>query len=111
MVEVTQDILDEMVNTIVQAVDPEQIILFGSRVKGAEKSGSDIDLLIVESEPFDMTRSRRKEMAKIWHILAEFRIPKDILVYSRQEVEYWRDSINHVVARALREGRVLYERF
>ena len=30
MVEVTQDILDEMVNTIVQAVDPEQIILFGS---------------------------------------------------------------------------------
>lgn len=111
MVEVTQDILDEMVNTIVKAVEPEQIILFGSRAKGAEKSGSDIDLLIVESEPFDMTRSRRKEMVKLWHILAGFRISKDILVYSRQEVEYWRDSINHVVARALREGRVLYERF
>ena len=37
-------------------------------------------------------------------------VSKDILVYSRAEVEYWRDSLNHVVARALREGRVLYER-
>jgi predicted nucleotidyltransferase len=110
VVDITQEIIDEMVKVIVQAVDPEQIILFGSRAKSAEKLGSDIDLLIIESEPFDRIRSRRKEMAKLWRRLAVFHFPKDILVYSRNEVEYWRDSINNVVARALREGKVLYER-
>ena len=33
-----------------------------------------------------------------------------VLVYSSDEVERWRESRNHVVGRALREGRVLYER-
>ena len=33
-----------------------------------------------------------------------------MLVYSRDEIERWRDSLNHVTARALREGRVLYDR-
>ena len=42
--------------------------------------------------------------------LAGFPVTADILVYSRDDVEYWRDSINYVLARALREGRVLYER-
>jgi hypothetical protein len=36
--------------------------------------------------------------------------PKDVLVYSREEFEKWQDSINHVVAIAVREGRLLYER-
>lgn len=110
MIEVTNEILKEMTDVIVEAVDPEQIILFGSQAKGDAKRNSDIDLLIVESKPFDRKRSRRKEMARLWRILARFRIPKDILVYSRDEVDYWRDSLNNVVARALREGRVLYER-
>ena len=110
LTEVTQDLLDEMVNKIVKAVDPEQIILFGSRSRSDEKPGSDIDLLIIDSKPFDKMRSRRKEMAKIWRILSGFRIPKDILIYSQDEVEYWRDSLNNVVSRALREGKVLYER-
>jgi hypothetical protein len=35
---------------------------------------------------------------------------REILVYSSDEVERWRESRNHVVGRALREGRVLYER-
>ena len=38
-----------------------------------------------------------------------FGIPADILLYSQQEVEHWKGSRNHVVARALKEGRVIYE--
>ncbi len=99
-----------MVTVIVQTVDPEKIILFGSHARGDASTVSDIDLLIVDSMPFDSKRSRKKEMAKLWRSLACFLIPKDILLYSRDEVEYWRDSLNSVVARALREGRILYER-
>lgn len=35
-------------------------------------------------------------------------IVQDILLYSRGEFEHWKHSLNHVVGRAHREGRVLY---
>jgi predicted nucleotidyltransferase len=99
-----------MVRAIVDATDPEQVILFGSRARGTGKANSDVDLLIVHSEPFGVGRSRHRETVRAYEALSGMGVAKDILVYSRPEVEYWRDSLNHVVARALREGRVLYER-
>ena len=32
-----------------------------------------------------------------------------ILVFSAGEIAQWKDSSHHVIARALREGKVLYE--
>lgn len=110
MTVITDSVLDEIVNVIVEAVEPEKIVLFGSRASGKSGSDSDLDLLVIVPEPFGGGRSRIKEMAKLWRKLARFNLPKDILVYSRDEVEYWRDSVNNAVARALREGKVLYER-
>lgn len=110
MCQVSEALLDQMVEKIVEEVDPEQIILFGSRARGDARAGSDVDLVVVESEPFGEERSKRLEAARLYRTLAGFSVSKDILVYSRDEVDYWRDSLNHVLARALREGRVLYER-
>ena len=107
---VTDALLDRMVQAIVDEVDPEQVILFGSRGRGDERENSDVDLIVVEAEPFGPGRSRHKESVRLYHALAGFHVPADILVYSHEDVAYWRDSLNHVLARALREGRVLYER-
>ncbi len=103
-------LLERMVHAIVDEVDPEQVILFGSQARGDAGTRSDVDLVVVEAEPFGPGRDRRAEAVRLWRALAGFRVSKDILVYSRGEVEYWRDSLNHVLARALREGKVLYER-
>ena len=110
MAQLSDALLDQMVQKIVKEVDPEQVILFGSRGRGDAHAQSDVDLVVVESEPFGKERSRRLETARLYRSLAGFGVAKDILLYSRDEVEYWRDSLNHVLARALREGRVLYER-
>ena len=107
---VTDDLLGRMVQTIVEEVDPEQVILFGSRARGDHRDNSDLDLIVIEAEPFGPGRSRRREMARLYEALSGFGVPADLLVYSRADVDYWRDSLNHVLARALREGRVLYER-
>ncbi len=96
-----------IVDAIVEEVDPERVILFGSRARGEEGEKSDVDLVVIEAEPFGESRSRHAEMVRIDVTLAKFRVPADVLVYSEDEVEYWRDSINHVLARALREGRAL----
>ena len=103
-------LLQRMVRAIVEEVDPEQVILFGSRARGDAASGSDFDFIVVEAEPFDDGRSRHAEEVRLYRALAGCGAPKDILVYSRDDVDYWRDSLNHVLARALREGKVLYER-
>ena len=106
---VTDALLDRMVQAIVDEVDPEQVILFGSRGRGEECENSDVDLIVVEAEPFGPGRSRHKELVRLYHALAGFHVPADVLVYSHDDVAYWRDSLNHVLARALREGKVLYE--
>ena len=108
--QVTEAVLDRMVQAIVDEVDPEQIILFGSRARGDQREGSDIDLIVVEAEPFGPERSRHQEMVRLYHVIKGSGVSTDLLVFSREDVEYWHDSLNHVLARALREGRVLYER-
>ena len=110
MTPVTDTLIHQMVRAVVEEVDPEQVILFGSRARGEEQEGSDVDLVAVEAEPFGPERSRHKEMVRLYKVLADFPVSADVLVYSHEEVDYWRDSLNHVLARALREGKVLYER-
>lgn len=110
MTRVDDALLERMVQVIVDEVDPEQVILFGSRARGDARTDSDVDLVIIEASPFGPDRNRRAEAARLSRALAGFRVSKDILVFSRYEVDYWRDSLNHVLARALREGKVLYER-
>ena len=110
MTPVTDALIERMVQAIVAQVDPEQVILFGSRARGEERESSDVDLIVVEAEPFGPARSRHAELVRLYGALAGFPVAADVLVYSREDVDYWRDSLNHVLARALREGKVLYER-
>jgi UTP:GlnB (protein PII) uridylyltransferase len=109
MVSVSDELIDEMARRIVREVDPQRIILFGSWARGQANEQSDVDFLVVEREPFGQNRSRRREAARIWRCLSGFRVPADILVYSVSEVTQWKDSSHHVIAKALREGKVLYE--
>ena len=109
MARVNETVLANMARAIVDEVAPEKILLFGSHATGEAVGDSDIDLLVVEQEPFGPNRSRRAELAKIRRALRPFDMAKDILVYSAEETRFWRNAKNHVVAHAFREGRILYE--
>jgi len=110
MITVTNEVLERMVEAIVREVDPEQIYLFGSYARGEPGPDSDVDFLVVEREPFGPQRSRLGEITRMRRALSTFRVAKDILVFSAEEFAYWKDSLNHIIARCLREGRLLYER-
>ena len=107
---ITENTLKEMTKAIVNTAKPAKVILFGSYARGNAGPDSDLDFLVIEDLPFGPGRSRRKESTMLWRILASFRVAKDILVYSSDEVSMWQNTRNHIIARALREGRVLYER-
>ncbi len=102
--------IKDMTERIVETVHPTMVVLFGSRARGSARPDSDADFLVVEDLSFGLNRSRYLETARILRALAGFGIAKDVLVYSLDEVERWKNTKNHVIAHALREGRVLYDR-
>jgi uncharacterized protein len=108
MAMVTDELIREMAAVVAREVQPEAIILFGSHATGIPRTDSDVDFLVVETLPFGTGKDRRQEMTRIWKALSRFAVAKDILVYSRDEIERWRDARNHVIARSLREGKLLY---
>ncbi|MFI5459746.1 MAG: nucleotidyltransferase domain-containing protein [Isosphaerales bacterium] len=102
--------LAKMVQAIVEKTDPDRVYLFGSRARGDARIDSDVDLLIVERGPFGAGRPRVERINRVYDALAPFRVPTDVLVYSAEEVARWQGSLNHVIGRCCREGKLLYER-
>lgn len=108
MIAVNEETLKEITSIIVQEVHPEAVLVFGSYARGNVRPDSDLDLLVIETNPFGPGQDRRQEIVRLLRVLMGFGIAKDILVYSRHEVDRWRHARNHIIATALKEGRVLY---
>lgn len=100
----------EIVKAILNEVEVEKVILFGSRARGDDKPESDLDLLIIQKHNFSKSKSRWNETIKIRKALKNYIVSKDILLFSESEVDYWKDSINHIIPTCLKEGKVLYAR-
>ena len=103
------ELVQQIVDLVVQTCDPEKIVLFGSRARGTNKPDSDIDLFVVvkeASEP-EWERSRPIDEA-LWPL----RIPVDtqVVVRTPAEIEEWKGASLALETKALREGKVLYER-
>jgi predicted nucleotidyltransferase len=106
----TDQIIEEIVQAVVDAAEPERIILFGASVRGDRGPDSDVDLLVVEKQSAFPQGSRWAESSRIRKALWRFLIPIDVLIFTPEEVDKWKDSTNHVIARSCREGRVVYDR-
>ncbi|MBE9067351.1 nucleotidyltransferase domain-containing protein [Leptolyngbya cf. ectocarpi LEGE 11479] len=106
----SRDLLSKISSIIVEAVEPVQIVLFGSRATGRARPDSDYDLLVIEAEPYGPGHSRRQQATKLWVALSTLGISTDILMYSQAEISQYKEWRNHVVAHAFREGQILYER-
>jgi predicted nucleotidyltransferase len=98
--------LREIVRRLIEAVDPDRIVMFGSRARGDARPDSDLDLLIIK----DSSEPRRRRAIPAYHALAGLGIPTDILWRTADEIAEWERVPNHVTTRAIREGKVLYER-
>ena len=86
------------------APDAEQILLFGSHARGQADAGSDLDFLVIEST----VENRAREMVRLRRVLRPLRIPVDVLVYSRAEVDEWGQQPGTALYWALKEGQVMH---
>jgi uncharacterized protein len=104
------NMIQDIVRVVLEASDPDRIILFGSAARGEAESDSDVDLIVVEKQSSFASGSRWAESSRIRKALWHFPVPIDLLLFTPEEIEKWKDSTNHVIARSLREGRILYDR-
>jgi uncharacterized protein len=98
-------VLNEVVRRIVAVAQPEKIILFGSAARGEMGPHSDIDLLIVKPNVH-----RRRLAQAIYLQMIGVGLGVDAIVATPEDLERYRDAPGSVIAPALREGRVIYER-
>lgn len=97
-------VLDEIIRRVVEAAQPDRIVLFGSAARGQMGPHSDVDLLVVKSGKY-----RRLDVARdIYRRLAEVDASVDVVVVTPADVERYRDSPALVVKPALEEGREVY---
>ena len=94
--------LASAVNALAKAApQAQQIILFGSHARGDATASSDLDFLVIEPE----VTNRASEMVRLRRAL---RVPADVLVYSRDEVNAWGQQPGTALYWALKEGRVVH---
>jgi predicted nucleotidyltransferase len=79
--------------------------LFGSRARGDATSTSDVDFLVVQREVGD----RFEESVRLAQVVADLRVPADVIVVSEDQVEDWGAVPGTMIYDALAEGRVLAE--
>lgn len=103
---VNDEIIQHIVKVITTHLSPRRVILFGSYARGEAGPDSDLDLF-VELDPPLPARGRGSRIKRLFD---PYPCPMDIVVYSPEEVAYWKQAPASLVASVLREGTVLYER-
>jgi predicted nucleotidyltransferase len=105
-VPVTEALLREITSRIVQAFNPEKVILFGSRAAGTPNADSDVDLLVImETQTAPIQRAVAVKRACRPRFVA-----MDVLVKTPEEVATQLRQGNFLLRQIMEEGRVLYER-
>ncbi len=58
--QLTHEMMDELVRTIVEAEHPREVILFGSRARDAARPDSDMDILVIKETDLPPPRRSRR---------------------------------------------------
>ena len=98
------ELLQDVTKRVVAALQPNRLILFGSRANGNSRPDSDVDLLVVwkdESPPKERALAVRKALRGL---KASF----DIAVVTPLEFERYAERRVGIIGIAAREGRVLH---
>ena len=101
------EIVPLVVRELVAALDPLEVILFGSVARGDDGPDSDIDLLVV----FDHVEpeAKRLRMAEVRRSI-KTAAPIDVLVTDPAEIGARRDQVGSMLYWPMREGRSVYRR-
>jgi uncharacterized protein len=102
----TQKEIEHLVQRIVERIQPQKVLIFGSYAKGTATIKSDLDILVIKDT--DLPMANRADDLK--PVLARLLIPVDVHVYTTEEVaEYGKERFSFIES-VLKSGKVIYEK-
>jgi len=108
-----QTVIDNLVFSL-KPSDPYKIILFGSYVNGNPDEHSDIDLMVIlDDHQVSKTyeeRLNRKIVIRNLVLDINRKIPLDILVYSKEELNIIKKNGNFLIDEIEKKGKIIYEK-
>jgi predicted nucleotidyltransferase len=106
-------VLDSLVFSL-KSSDPYKIILFGSYANGNPNENSDIDLMVIldNNHVSETYEERLNKKIFIRNLVLEInrKIPLDILVYSKKELNKIKEHGNYFIDEIERTGKIIYEK-
>lgn len=103
---IIQDKIRELSQKIVQAYQPEKIILFGSYAWGEPGPDSDVDLFVIKD-----TNENTREIARgIDRLLFPRPFPIDLIVYTPTQLERRKMIGDFFIKDILTKGKIIYDR-
>jgi uncharacterized protein len=99
-------LIRDIVRRIVDTVQPERVILFGSQSRGDSRPNSDFDVQVIRRS--DEPRYRRS--IPLYVVLADLPVEVAVMDYTPEEVDEWSAVAQAFVTTAVREGTTIYER-
>jgi predicted nucleotidyltransferase len=103
---ITDELLRDIAERIVDALAPEQVILFGSYAEGRATADSDLDLLVVT----ERSLSREEQLTQVQDLFRDMLLPVQVITISQQTFEETRDVVGGIAYPASKYGRIIYEK-
>ena len=104
MIPSNDELVTGIVRRIVDAAQPEKVVLFGSRARGDARTDSDFDVLVIKHS--DEPRYRRS--IPLYVALADLPVEVEVMVYTPEEIEERRLVPQAFITTAVREGITIY---
>ncbi len=103
-------VLRRIVEIIVKEIDPDKIILFGSRARGDYTEGSDYDILVLKEGVRPEDRGKWEMKVEMALLREGIFTPADVIVQDAVRYENLKNRMGKVYYSVSREGILVYER-
>ena len=102
----SKGILEEIRKRIVEGVDPDRLVLFGSRARGSSRGDSDYDICVLK----EGVKRRRRLAQRIYRLLLGVGASVDVIVETPRRFEELKANPFMVYSEIAQHGRIIYEK-
>jgi predicted nucleotidyltransferase len=100
---ISESLKKEILSRLQGAYGSSRIYLFGSYAYGSPETGSDLDIAVILSK----VESRVRESVKIAQLLSDLDYPKDIVVCSDDDFDFYRKEAGSIFRTIAEKGVLL----
>lgn len=108
--EINSALKEKITRHLVEAIDPEKVIIFGSYARGDATPASDLDLLVIVSSRLANTEAAIKCRVAVRRAMHNESLPFDLVLQSSSMFNHRKGIKGTLQETIAKEGKILYER-